>query len=62
MDSEKQSSGTPDNTKQRRTKSVQAIVRCEGFRCAAYRDQSGVWRSAADGAPLEVLEVIMEFQ
>ena len=36
-----QSSGTPDNKKQRKTKALQAIVRCKGFSCAAYRDQSG---------------------
>ena len=39
----------------------QALVRCEGFRCAAYQDKDGVWRSATDDSKLEVLEVILRF-
>ena len=38
-----------------------AVVRCKGFRCAAYLDAEGVWRSPADGQQLEVLEVLMRF-
>lgn len=38
-----------------------AVVRCKGFRCAAYLDSEGVWRSPADGQALEVIEVLMRF-
>lgn len=42
-------------------KPAQAVVRCKGFRCTAYVDKNGAWRSVADDAELEVLEVIMRF-
>jgi hypothetical protein len=42
-------------------KAAQAVVRCQGFRCTAYQDKNGVWRSVADDAELEVLEVVFRF-
>jgi hypothetical protein len=37
-----------------------AIVRCPGFRCLAYRDGKGKWRSTHGGRELpEVLEVVL---
>jgi hypothetical protein len=39
----------------------EAVVRCKGFRCMAYRDKNGIWRSASDDKELEVLEVILWF-
>jgi hypothetical protein len=42
-------------------KAAQAVVRCEGFQCMAYRDKDGAWRSVADDKELQVLEVVMPF-
>lgn len=37
----------------------QVVVQCEGFRCLAYLDVEGKWRSAYDGKELpRVLEII----
>ncbi|HLH52837.1 MAG TPA: hypothetical protein VKY92_04400 [Verrucomicrobiae bacterium] len=46
---------------QKGSRQPQALVRCKGFRCAAYQDKDGIWRSAADDSELEVLEVILRF-
>jgi hypothetical protein len=32
-------------------------VQCDGFRCMASRDETGVWRSTAKGEILQVIEV-----
>jgi hypothetical protein len=53
--------GSEEKAKQRKLKPAQAIVRCEGFRCAAYMDEKGVWRSVADDTKLNVLEVLVRF-
>jgi hypothetical protein len=38
------------------------VVRCEGFRCLAYRDAEGKWRNAVQHQELPpVLEVIQRF-
>lgn len=37
-----------------------AQVRCDGFRCMAYRDPKGNWRNYVSGEPLEVIEVLSE--
>jgi len=42
-------------------KQAEALVHCKGFRCAAYQDKDGVWRSAIDGQKLEVLEILVRF-
>jgi hypothetical protein len=40
----------------------QAIVRCQDFRCLAFRDQEGRWRDAFSGKELPpVLEVLERF-
>jgi hypothetical protein len=37
------------------------IVQCEGFRCMAYKDAQGVWRSVRSDEPLpKVLRVVSE--
>ena len=46
---------------QPRKHGADAVVRCKGFRCGAYLDEDGVWRSPADGERLEVLEVLIRF-
>jgi predicted RNA-binding Zn-ribbon protein involved in translation (DUF1610 family) len=39
-----------------------AVVRCQGFRCLAYRAADGKWRSVHSGKELpEVLEVVLRF-
>jgi len=50
-----------EKAKQRKPTPAQAVVRCEGFRCAAYQDEQGVWRAAADDSELKVLEVLVRF-
>jgi hypothetical protein len=42
-------------------KAAQAVVRCSGFQCMAYKDKNGIWRSVADDQELQVLEVVMLF-
>ena len=38
------------------------VVRCHGFRCLAYRDKEGVWRSVSDGRELRgAVEVVLRF-
>jgi hypothetical protein len=40
----------------------EAVVRCKGFQCLAYRDKDGVWRSVANDEELpEVLAVVLRF-
>jgi len=40
---------------------AQAVVRCSGFQCMAYKDKNGIWHSVADDKELQVLEVVMLF-
>jgi hypothetical protein len=42
-------------------RAAEAVVQCKGFRCAAYRDKLGAWRSVADDSQLEVIEVVVAF-
>lgn len=38
------------------------VVRCQGFKCLAYRDTKGVWRADKDDKELsEVLEIVFRF-
>ena len=37
----------------------QAVVRCEGFQCLAYKGKDGKWHSAADDTVLDVLEIVL---
>ena len=40
----------------------QVVVQCEGYRCLAYRDKEGKWRSAQGGEELpNVLKVLQQF-
>jgi GH24 family phage-related lysozyme (muramidase) len=40
----------------------QVVVQCEGYRCLAYRDKEGKWRSALGGELLpNVLKVLEQF-
>jgi len=44
--------------------SAGVLVQCEGFRCLAYQDPRGTWRSFFNGEalplPLEVVEAVMD--
>jgi hypothetical protein len=56
------SPGTTDDPKPPPPKrAAEAVVRCKGIQCMAYRDKDGVWRSVADDRELEVLEVVLRF-
>ena len=61
MDNETPKSGLRVEKLQHQSRQAQAVVRCKGFRCAAYLDEKGVWRSVADHGELEVLEVLIRF-
>jgi len=38
------------------------VVQCEGYRCLAYRDREGKWRSAQSDAELtKVLRILHQF-
>jgi hypothetical protein len=40
----------------------QVLVQCEGYRCLAFRDRQGKWRSAPGGQELpKVLRVLQQF-
>jgi hypothetical protein len=39
----------------------EAVVRCDGFQCLAYKGTDGKWHSVADDSVLEVLEVVLRF-
>jgi len=40
----------------------QVVVQCEGYRCLAYRDKDGKWRSAQGGQEIpKVVRILYHF-
>jgi hypothetical protein len=61
MESEKPPSGPKGEPERQSRKAAEAVVRCAGFQCMAYKDKNGIWHSVADDKELQVLEVVMLF-
>ena len=59
MDAKSKSSGAREV--KGRQKTAEAVVRCKGFQCLAYRDKEGKWRGVSGEEVLEVLEVVLRF-
>jgi len=61
MDAPEPLPGTRDEAERQLKRIAQAVVRCDGYRCLAYQDKNGIWRSIPDDKELQVVEVVVQF-